>query len=46
MDLERFQALGMIVKTIGGKDYLFIENGGFATRKKASWKVSWTVLSR
>jgi hypothetical protein len=44
MDLERFQAMKMRIKNINGKDYLFVENGGFSNRNKPGWKVSWTVL--
>jgi len=46
MDLEKFQALKMQLKTINGKDYLFIENGGFSNRNKPGWKTTWTVMSR
>lgn len=46
IDLERNQALKMIVKTIDGSDYLFIEAGGFAVKNKLSWKTQWSVMKR
>ncbi|MHC4200441.1 MAG: DUF6288 domain-containing protein, partial [Planctomycetota bacterium] len=44
MDLNRYQALKMEVKTIGGGEYLFIEAGGFSTRNKPGWKSPWYVM--
>jgi len=46
MDLNRYQALKMIVKEIGDSDYLFIEAGGFSRRNKPDWKSQWYVLKR
>ena len=46
MDLERNQALKMMLKTIGGSDYLFVEAGGFSTRNKPGWKTQWFVMKR
>ena len=46
MDLEGYQALKMIVKTIGGSDYLFVEAGGFSTRNKPDWRTPWYVMKR
>jgi hypothetical protein len=46
MDLNRYQALKMEVKTIGGGEYLFIEAGGFSTRNKPGWKSPWYVMKR
>lgn len=40
------EALQMKTKTIDGKDYLFIEAGGFNEKNPASWISSWTVLTR
>jgi hypothetical protein len=44
MDLSRYQALKMILKTIDGDDYLFIEAGGFSARNKPDWKPALYVL--
>ena len=46
MDLDRYQALKMKVKTVGGVEYLFIEAGGFSTRNKPGWTSPWCVLKR
>ena len=46
MDLTKFQALRMEVREIRGKEYLFVENGGFATRNKPEWKTGWNVMTR
>jgi hypothetical protein len=46
MDLDRYQALKMTVRAIEGKDYLFIEAGGFSTRNKPGWRAPWYVLER
>jgi len=46
MDLERYQALKMTVKKIGGNDYLFIEAGGFSTRNRVGWQPPWQVMKR
>ncbi len=46
MDLTRYQALEMQVKTIQGTPYLFIESGGFSNRNKPGWKSSWLVLEK
>ena len=46
MDLERYQALKMTVKTLGDSEYLFIEAGGFSTRNKPEWQSPWYVLKR
>jgi hypothetical protein len=35
MDLTRYQALKMKTKTIGDKEYLFLEAGGFSAKNKA-----------
>lgn len=44
MDLERNEALKMIVKNIDGTDYLFVEDGGFSTRHPADRQSTWSVL--
>ncbi|NQU21588.1 MAG: hypothetical protein HQ567_09920 [Candidatus Nealsonbacteria bacterium] len=44
MDLDRYQALKMTVKKIGGDDYLFIEAGGFSTRNPVGWQSPWYVM--
>ena len=46
MDLTRYQALRMVPVNLGGKDYLFVEAGGFGTRKKPGWKPKLLVLAR
>jgi len=46
MDLERYQALKMTVKTIDGSDYLFVEAGGFSTRNPLGWQPPWYVMKR
>ncbi|MCH8043397.1 MAG: hypothetical protein IID44_06720 [Planctomycetes bacterium] len=46
MDLDRYQALKLTVKTIGGDDYLFVEAGGFSTRNKPGWQTPWCVMKR
>lgn len=46
MDLTRYQALQMKTKTIGDKEYLFLETGGFSTRNKAGWLSPWLVFTR
>ncbi len=46
MDLERYQAMKMIVKQIAGGDYLFIESGGFGTRNPVGWQSPWYVMKR
>ena len=46
MDLTRFQALKMKSQNIDGKDYLFVEAGGFGTQKKPGWKSHLLVLAR
>ncbi|MCH2585726.1 MAG: hypothetical protein MK138_13260, partial [Planctomycetes bacterium] len=46
MDLTRYQALKMTPVNLGGNDYLFVEAGGFGTRKKPGWKPKLLVLAR
>ena len=46
MDLERNQALKMVLKTIAGSDYLFVEAGGFSARNQPGWKTQWFVMKR
>ncbi len=46
MDLNRFQALKMTPKTIGGSDYLFIEAGGFSDKNPVGWKSPLIVMKR
>ena len=46
MDLDRYEALKMKTKKVGGSDYLFIETGGFSTRKPADWHSPWQVMQR
>lgn len=46
MDLKKNQALKMTIKTIGGTDYLFVENGGFSKRHKPDWKTPLNVMKK
>ena len=46
MDINKFQALKMKVQNIQGKDYLFVEVGGFGTRNKPGWKSQLLVLEK
>jgi len=46
MDLERSQALKMVTKTVDGKDYLFVEAGGFAEKNGPDWKSPLCVMKR
>ena len=46
MDLERNQALKMVIKELGGTTYLFIEAGGFGGRNKPDWTPPWFVMKR
>lgn len=46
MDLNQYQALKMVVRTVGDEDYLFVEAGGFSTRNKPDWKSPWYVLKK
>ncbi len=46
MDLDSYQALKMVVKKIGGNDYLFIEAGGFSARNPVGWQSPWYVMKR
>jgi len=46
MDLTRYQALKMTLKTIDGDEYLFVEAGGFSTRHAAEWRSPWYVMKR
>jgi hypothetical protein len=46
MDLDGFQALKMMPKTIGGSEYLFIEAGGFSDKNPVGWKSPLLVLKK
>lgn len=46
LDLDQYAAHQMFTKTIDGKDYLFIEAGGFSTKNPAGWKTQLMVLSK
>ena len=46
MDLNRYQALKMTVRPIGGNDCLFIEAGGFSTRNRPGWQTPLYVMKR
>ena len=46
MDLNRYQALKIMPKTLAGSLYLFVEAGGYSTRHKPGWKPKLLVLSQ
>ena len=46
MDLDRYQALKMTPRSLGGTDYLFIEAGGFSAANPAGWKSPLWVMKR
>jgi hypothetical protein len=46
MDLDRYQAMKMTVKKIGGSDYLFVETGGFSEKNPVGWKTPLYVMKR
>jgi len=46
MNLHKYEALQMQAKKIDGKEYLFVESGGFKNRKPAEWKSPWIVMKR
>ncbi|MGB1125279.1 MAG: hypothetical protein ACPG4Q_08735, partial [Phycisphaeraceae bacterium] len=46
MSLEKYEALKMMPKSIDGKQYLFIEVGGFSPRHQPGWKTAWNVMER
>jgi hypothetical protein len=46
MNLNRYEALKMVLKKIGGTEYLFVETGDFTTRHKPGWKPRWFVMKR
>jgi len=46
MDLNKYQALKMTVRSIDGADYLFVEAGGFRTRNPKGWKSPLYVMKR
>ncbi|MFO7820975.1 MAG: hypothetical protein R6V56_02795 [Lentisphaeria bacterium] len=46
MDVNRYQALQMLVREIDGAEYLFIEEGGFHKKKGSEWKTPWCVFAQ
>lgn len=46
MDLDKYQALKMQIEKIDGKEYLFVESGGFNTRNPEDWQSPYTVMKR
>jgi len=46
MDLDRYHALKMTSKTIGGGEYLFVEAGGFSDKNPVGWKSPLIVMKR
>jgi len=46
MNIDQYVAHKIVPKTIDGAGYLFVEAGGFDTRKPAGWKSPYLVLKR
>ncbi len=46
LDLGSNQALEIQHKTIGGTEYLFIEQGGFNAKNGMDWRPNWEVMTR
>jgi hypothetical protein len=46
LDLERYEALGMELRTVGGQEFLFVEAGGYSERHKPGWQTTWRVFAR
>lgn len=46
MDFVKYQAHKMHLEKIDGKEYLFIESGGFNTKNPDDWTTMWTVMQR
>jgi len=46
MDLDRYQALKMTLKTIAGSEYLFIEAGGFSSKNPPGWQSPLMVMKQ
>ena len=46
MNLERNEALKMILRQVAGAECLFVEAGGFSEKNPFGWKPAWLVLKR
>jgi hypothetical protein len=46
LDLNRYRALKIVPRSIGGKDYLYIENDEFSTRQNPDWDPEWVVFAK
>lgn len=46
LNIDNSQVLEMRVKTFDGKEYLFIEEGGFDEKNGPDWKCRWIVFRR
>lgn len=46
MDLSRYEARKMQIKTVNDEEFLFIEAGGFSARHPVGWQSPWYVLKR
>lgn len=44
MNLDRFEALKMVLRESGGNSYLLVESGGFSTKRPLDWNCTWYVL--
>ncbi len=46
LDLTTYQALESQTKNLDGKDYLFLQAGGFSTKNKPGWQPAWFVFAK
>lgn len=46
LDLSTYQALKAQTKTIGEKEFLFIQAGGFSNKQKPGWESPWLVFAK
>ena len=46
IDMTRWQALKMTLRTIAGKEYLAVEAGGFSDKNPAGWHCPLILMQR
>ena len=46
LDVHRKEALAVEHAQVGGKDYLFVETGGFSPDRAVGWKTPWLVFEK
>ena len=46
LDLDRCQVLRMEIRSVVGKECLFVESGGFSERNQPGWSTSWLAFGR